>query len=96
MSKYPPVTRDISFVVASDFEPNSYFDLIRDIGGDLVEEVSLLDKYEDAVKFGEGRTSYTYHVVYRASDRTLTLEEVDALQGKLYEETAKQFSAELR
>src|SRR3989344_2595688 len=54
VSKYPPVTRDISFVVASDFEPNSYFDLIRDIGGDLVEEVSLLDKYEDAVKFGEG------------------------------------------
>lgn len=96
VSKFPPVTRDISFVVKSDFEPNAYFDLIRDIGGDLVEEVQLLDKYEDEKKFGAGRVSYTYRVVYRASDRTLTSEEVDTLQKKLYDDTAKQFSAELR
>ncbi len=96
VSKYPPVTRDISFVVKNDFIPNQYFDLIRDIGGDLVEEVQLLDKYEDAVKFGADRMSYTYRVVYRSSDRTLTSEEVDAIQKKLYDETAKQFAAELR
>ncbi|MEK9170988.1 MAG: hypothetical protein AAB789_01575, partial [Patescibacteria group bacterium] len=46
VSKYPPITRDISFVVGRDFVPNDYFDLIRDLGGELVEEVSLLDKYE--------------------------------------------------
>ena len=48
VSKYPPITRDISFVVNNDFVPNDYFDLIRDIGGDLVEQVELLDKYESA------------------------------------------------
>ena len=44
VSKFPPITRDISFVVSSDFVPNNYFDLIRDLGGDIVEEVSLIDK----------------------------------------------------
>jgi phenylalanyl-tRNA synthetase alpha chain len=34
VSKYPPVIRDISFIVKNDFEPNNYFDLIRDIGGE--------------------------------------------------------------
>lgn len=96
VSKYPPITRDISFVVASNFVPNNYFDLIREIGGDLVEQVELLDKYENAEKFGAGKTSYTYRVVYRSPERTLKTEEVDPLQNRLYEETKKQYNAELR
>lgn len=96
VSKYPPITRDISFVVDKNFIPNNYFDLIRDIGGDLVEEVKLLDKYEDAKKFGAGRVSYTYRVIYRHPNRTLKTEEIEPLQSKLYEETGTQFSAELR
>lgn len=96
VSKFPPITRDISFIVTKDFVPNNYFDVIRDIGGDLVEEVELLDKYENAEKFGEGRVSYTYRVIYRSNDRTLTNEEIEPLQDKLYKETAAQFGAEMR
>jgi len=96
VSKYPPITRDISFVVNKDFVPNNYFDLIRDLGGDLVEQVELLDKYENAEKFGEGKISYTYRIVYRSNDRTLVSEEVDEIQNKIYSETEKQFNAELR
>ncbi len=96
VSKYPPITRDISFIVSSDFVPNDYFDLIRDLGGDLVEQVELLDKYENESKFGKDKISYTYRIVYRAADRTLVSSEVDAIQDKLYAQTATQFSAELR
>lgn len=96
VSKYPPITRDISFVVGADFVPNNYFDLIRDIGGDVVEQVELLDKYQDEKKFGRGRTSYTYRVVYRRPDQTLKTAEVEPLQSKLYRETRRQFNAELR
>ena len=96
VSKYPPITRDISFVVKNDFVPNNYFDLIRDLGGDLVEQVELLDKYENAEKFGVDKTSYTYRIVYRSNERTLTTEEIDPIQSKIYSETAKQFGAELR
>lgn len=96
VSKYPPITRDISFVVHKDFIPNNYFDLIRDLGGELVEEVELLDKYENPEKFGADKISYTYRIVYRSNERTLISEEVDAIQNNIYQETAKQFNAELR
>ncbi len=95
VSKFPQITRDISFVVPKTFVPNIYFDLIRDLGGDLVEEVKLLDTYTDPKKFGD-RISYTYRVIYRSMDRTLTSEEIDVIQKKIYEQTKEQFNAELR
>ena len=96
VSKFPPITRDISFVVSNDFIPNNYFDLIRDLGGDLVEEVSLLDKYLSTEKFGEGKVSYTYRIIYRSNERTLTTEEIEPIQEKIIEETKSQFNADVR
>lgn len=96
VSKYPPITRDISFIVDNTFIPNNYFDLIREIGGDLVEEVSLLDKFENKEKFGENKVSYTYRVVYRSTEKTLKTEEIEPLHNKLYEETKRVYNAILR
>ena len=96
VSKYPPITRDISFVVDNSFVPNNYFDLIRDLGGDLVEQVELLDKYENSEKFGKDRVSYTYRIIYRSNERTLLTGEIDPIQRRIYNETAKQFKAEVR
>ena len=96
VSKYPPAPRDVSFIVDKGFVPNDYFDLIRDTGGDLVEEVELLDKYENEEKFGKDKISYTYRIIYRSNERTLTNEEVNDIQEKVYNQTAQQFNAELR
>jgi len=96
VSKYPPIMRDISFIVPNTFVPNNYFDLIRDLGGNLVEEVGLLDKYENAVKFGEDKISYTYRIIYRHLERTLTNQEINDLDQKIRKRTASEFSAELR
>lgn len=96
VSRFPPITRDISFVVDKSFIPNNYFDLIRDIGGGLVEEVQLLDKYDNSEKFGADKVSYTYRITYRSNERTLTTAEIDPIQSKIYTETAAQFKADLR
>ena len=96
VSKYPPVIRDISFIVPKTFAPNNYFDLVRDIAGDLVEQVELIDEYENAEKFGTDKKSYAYRITYRSSDRTLTNEEVDVLHKKIEEETVKEFGAIVR
>jgi len=103
VSKFPPIVRDISFIVdnavsagKAGFEPNTYFELVRDIVGDLVEEMALIDKYENAAKFGEGKVSYAYRITYRSLDRTLTNEEVDQLHKKLEERTEEVFKATIR
>lgn len=96
VSKYPPSIRDISFVVRNDFVPNNYFDLVREVGGDLVEEVALIDKYENAEKLGEGNVSYAYRITYRSLERTLTSEDVTALHTKLEEATRASFAATIR
>lgn len=96
VSKFPPVIRDISFVVSNTFIPNDYFDLIRDIGGELIEHVELIDKYENTEKFGEGKISYTYRIVYRSLERTLTNEEVNKLHAEVERRTESDFQAKIR
>jgi phenylalanyl-tRNA synthetase alpha chain len=96
VSKYPPIVRDISFVVKNDFVPNDYFDFVRESAPGLVEEVSLLDKYENAEKFGQDKISYAYRITYRSLDRTLTAEEIDKIHKKLEVDTAKDFEAVIR
>ncbi len=96
VSKYPPVIRDISFVVGQDFVLNDYFDAIRDIGGDLMEEVAQTDKYENEKKFGAGKTSYTFRITYRSLERTLTNEEVNGLHARVEDMTEKDFGGEVR
>lgn len=96
VSKYPPVVRDISFIVAKDFIPNDYFERVREVAGDLVEEVALLDAYENDEKFGADRKSYAYRITYRSIERTLTNEEVDTLHKKLEAETEEAYHATVR
>jgi len=96
VSKYPPVMRDISFVVNKSFVPNDYFDAIRDLGEEMVEEVELLDKYENAKKFGVGKISYTFRITYRSLDRTLTGGEVNTLHRKLEGQTESDFGGVIR
>lgn len=96
VSKFPPVVRDISFVVDTEFVLNDYFDAIRDVGGERVEEVELLDKYENAAKFGEGKTSYTFRITYRDLNKTLTNTEVNEMHAQVEEMTTKDFGGVIR
>lgn len=96
VSKYPPAMRDISFIVDTSFIPNDYFDFVRELAPGIVEQVELLDKYENAEKFGAGKISYAYRITYRSLEKTLTSEEVDTLHKKLESETSKIFSATVR
>jgi phenylalanyl-tRNA synthetase alpha chain len=97
VSKFPPVLRDISFIVDTDkFVLNDYFDLVREVGGEMIEQVEIIDKYENAQKFGEGKISYTFRITYRDLNRTLTNEEVNQVHAKLEERTEKELGAQIR
>jgi phenylalanyl-tRNA synthetase alpha chain len=96
VSKFPPVVRDISFIVPKTFVPNDYFDLVRENVPDLVEEIALIDKYENDIKFGADKLSYAYRITYRSLDRTLTSDEVDTIHKKIEQATREAFNAEVR
>ena len=74
----------------------NYFDLVRDVIGDMAEEMTLLDKYENADKLGAGKVSYAYRITYRSIDKTLTNDEVNALHKALEKATAETFNATIR
>ena len=55
-----------------------------------------MDSYEDDKKFGKDKKSYTFRIVYRSPERTLTNEEVNKIQEEIREETKKELNAVLR
>jgi len=96
VSKYPSTLRDISFIVDKSVALNNYFEIVREFAGNLIEEVKLIDTFENAKKFGEGKVSYTFRIIYCSPERTLTNEEVNAIQDKIREKTASELNAVIR
>ncbi|MCR4334854.1 MAG: hypothetical protein NUV47_03980 [Patescibacteria group bacterium] len=96
VSKYPPIVRDISFIVKNSFIPNDYFDLVRETVPEIVEQVELIDKYENEKKFGKDKISYAYRITYRSLDHTLTSEEIDTMHKKIEAITTETFKAVIR
>ena len=95
-SKYPSCYRDVAFWLpedAEDYVENDFFELVRSIGGDLVEKVELMDRFIHPVT---SRVSHMYRIIYCSMERTLTNEEVNDLQDTLRESVSAQLGLELR
>lgn len=73
-SKFPFISRDIAFWVPSDVSSDTAKDIIRAVGGPLLQQnITLFDEF----KKGE-RTSYALRLVFQSFERTLTDEEVNS------------------
>lgn len=96
VSKYPETSRDISFIIDKSVNLNNYYEIVRDFDNNLIEEVKLVDEYEDEAKFGKNKKSYTFRITYQSHERTLTADEVNKIQDQIRDETVKQLNAVLR
>jgi phenylalanyl-tRNA synthetase beta chain len=92
-AKYPPVIRDLAFVVKESIAYNDIKDAILDYN-ELVVEAELFDVYRgEQLKSQE--KNLAFHIVYQA-ERTLKGEEVDRLQAGLIGELEEKFEAKIR
>lgn len=98
-SSCPQCINDLSFWLPADdnegnrYCSNDFYDLCRSVGGDLIEQVKLVD---DFVHPKTKRRSHCYRIIYRAADRVLTKDEVNVLHQQIAEKCKAQFQVELR
>ncbi len=90
--KYPPTDRDITLIVDRNLEAQQISDKIRSLRESLVEDAQLTDAYEGA-PIPAGKKSLTFRITYRAADRTLEDEAVNAIHKSLSETLKDAFDA---
>ncbi|MEM1252132.1 MAG: phenylalanine--tRNA ligase subunit beta [Cyanobacteria bacterium P01_H01_bin.21] len=94
-SSYPGSDRDIAFYAPTDVAVADIEKLISRTGGQLLENVTLFDEYKGK-GVPEGQRSLAFRMFYRASDRTLTDQDIDPLQDKIRAALEKKFKVSLR
>lgn len=95
ISIYPQCISDISFWLPEngDYTSNDFYDLVRDIGGDTVEQISLVDIFTHPKK---QQTSHCYRIVYRHMEKTLTQEEVNVIHKQIEKAAALKLNISIR
>ncbi|MBI5023327.1 MAG: phenylalanine--tRNA ligase subunit beta [Candidatus Magasanikbacteria bacterium] len=94
ISIYPAMTRDIAFLVKKEI---SHAEIVKALShvDQLLKKVELFDVYSGD-KFGVGKKSMAYHLIYSNSDRTLTTNEVNKAHDKVKTVLKSKFGAETR
>ena len=82
IAKYPATTRDISMLVPKNVLVGQIEDVLAQRGGKILESYRLFDIYEGS-QVKEGYKSVAYALSFRAKDRTLTDDEVNAAMRKI-------------
>lgn len=92
---FPAIERDLAFFVPVDVSVAALTQTMRQAGGKLLASVELFDEYRGE-NVPEGERSLAFRLWYRASDRTLTDEEVDPVQQQIRDRLTSQFGVTLR
>ena len=82
VARFPAVSRDLSMVVPKDILAGQIEQLIRQRGGKLLETCELFDIYE-GIQIRPGYKSMAYSVTFRAKDRTLEENDINAAMKKI-------------
>jgi phenylalanyl-tRNA synthetase beta chain len=82
LPRFPSVVRDVAFVISQEMEADKMLKLVIEMDKELLEKVNVFDVYIDK-NIPQGKKSLGIRFVYRASDRTLTDDEVNQLHGEI-------------
>ncbi len=89
INKFPVVSRDISMIVPSAVRYAEIEALVKKIGGELVKNILLFDRFE-------AKNSIAIRIEMSAKDRTLESAEIDAMMEKIILRLEKDLKIEVR
>jgi phenylalanyl-tRNA synthetase beta chain len=95
VSRFPPVRRDVAFVVDRGVAAGSVRDALVRAGGELLDRAMLFDVFEGP-PLPQEKKSLAFALDLRAPDRTLTDDEADRVVGAVADRLRDGFGAELR
>jgi phenylalanyl-tRNA synthetase beta chain len=89
----PAAIQDLALVVDENVLASDVESALRSGAGDLLESITLFDRYD---KLGDGKVSLAFTMVFRASDRTLTADEVSEYRNTAAQAALKACGAVIR
>ncbi|MET7658097.1 phenylalanine--tRNA ligase subunit beta [Streptomyces sp. NPDC005463] len=95
ISTFPVATQDVALVVDASVPAADVEKALREGAGELLESLRLFDVFTGE-QLGEGRKSLAYALRFRASDRTLTVDEASAARDAAVALAAERTGAVLR
>jgi len=98
LDRYPAITRDIAMIVPEKLTHAEILRAIENPSEPLLENVQLFDLFatRDGADSKNSGKSLAYRLTYRAKNRTLTSEEVNAAHAKIRERLKRELGVALR
>jgi phenylalanyl-tRNA synthetase beta chain len=93
--KFPSIDLDISMIIAKKILWEEIYQAVRDVEKDLIRKITFFDVYEGQ-GIPEGKKSIAFRIEYRSDDKTLTMDEVQAIHQKVLNILESKFSAQIR
>ena len=95
LPRFPGVRRDLTVVIFGKIAGSAVLQVIRELGGYTLREISMLSEYQGP-QLQPGARSLSFRLQYQADDRTLTSEEVSAVHQRIIDGLKREFDAEVR
>ncbi|MFD8977377.1 phenylalanine--tRNA ligase subunit beta [Streptomyces sp. NPDC059593] len=95
ISSFPVATQDVALVVATEVPSAEVETALREGAGELLESIRLFDVYTGD-QLDEGTKSLAYALKFRATDRTLTVDEASAARDAAVALASERTGAVLR
>ncbi|WP_031516057.1 phenylalanine--tRNA ligase subunit beta [Desulfofalx alkaliphila] len=95
LPKFPAVERDLALIVKQSVPVQQMIDVINKAAGKIMKSVKVFDVYVGS-QVAEGYKSVAFSLLFQASDRTLTDQEVSSQIKKISKALNAEFDAQLR
>ena len=95
LPRFPGVRRDLTVMIRGKIGAGDLVQVIRQQGGYTLRDISMVSEYQGP-QLEAGARSLSFRLHYQADDRTLTNEEVAAVQQRIIDGLKQRFGAEVR